>query len=119
MKWKETHIRQDYQVSDTGLVRRVKRSPNRYGKYAYLKGWNNNQGYPQVSIDRKAISLHRLVAIAHIPNPNNYPIVMHKDNDKENASVDNLMWGTVSMNTKQAYEDGLVKNHYTPFNKNK
>lgn len=110
--WKPTHIRTDYEVSNLGKVRRIKRSPERYGKYSYLKPLVRR--YSEVRIGGKVVLLHRLVAIAHIPNPNNYPLVMHKDNDTTNNSVDNLMWGTASMNTKQAYKDGLI-NHKTPY----
>ena len=112
--WKPTHIRNDYEVSNLGRVRRLKRSPERYGKYSYLTP--SVRRYTSVRIG-KAVNVHRLVAMAFLPNPNNFPIVMHKDNDTSNNCVDNLMWGTTSMNTKQAYDDGLIKNHYTPFKK--
>ena len=49
------------------------------------------------------------MAEAWIPNPfDNKPIVMHKDNNKQNNSINNLKWGTISENTKQAYDDGLA-----------
>lgn len=54
--------------------------------------------------------VHRLVAEAFIPNPNNYPIVMHKDNNKKNNNVNNLKWGTISENTKQTCTDSLLIN---------
>jgi len=50
-------------------------------------------------------SVHRLVALAYIPNPNNYPIVRHLDNNKYNNHVSNLEWCTHSTNTKQAVDD--------------
>ena len=53
----------------------------------------------------KWFRVHRLVAEAFIPNPNNYPIVLHLDNNKSNNHYNNLKWGTVSENTQQAYDD--------------
>lgn len=54
--------------------------------------------------------VHRLVAETFIPNPHNYPIVMHKDNNKSNNNVENLRWGTISENTQQAVDDKLLIN---------
>lgn len=75
---------------------------------------NKNNGYLYASITypegQKQRRVHILVAEAYLPNPNNYPVVLHKDNDKSNPSVNNLEWNTVSVNTKNAYKDNLVKN---------
>ena len=74
----------------------------------------SKDGYYTVQLwkngNAKRYKLHRLVAIAFIPNPNNYPIVMHLDNNKLNPNVNNLQWGTLSQNSQQAYADGLM--HY-------
>jgi len=42
--------------------------------------------------------VHRFVAFVYIPNPNNLPIAMHKDDDKDNNHKDNLCWGTSAQN---------------------
>ena len=63
--------------------------------------------YPEGNKQRR---LHILVAEAYIPNPENYPYVMHKDDNKQNPNVENLQWGNASMNTKAAYESGLAYN---------
>lgn len=47
----------------------------------------------------------RLVAMAYIPNPNNLPIVCHKDNNPLNNHVSNLYWGTQKMNIQQAVRE--------------
>ena len=61
-------------------------------------------------IGQKQRRVHILVAEAYIPNPNNYPVVMHLDNNKQNCCVENLKWGTVRENTKQSFDDGLQVN---------
>ena len=75
---------------------------------------NNHNGYVYCGITyengNKQRRVHILVAQAYIPNPNNYPIVMHKDNNKENIHYTNLKWGTIQENTQQAVDDGLMIN---------
>lgn len=76
--------------------------PNKNNGYLYC-GITYNEGQKQRRV-------HILVAEAYLPNPNNYPIVMHLDNNKENCCVTNLKWGTVSENTQQAFDDKLQIN---------
>lgn len=75
---------------------------------------NKNNGYLYCGITypdgQKQRRVHVLVAQAFIPNPFNYPIVMHLDNNKANPNASNLKWGTVSENTKAAFDDGLQIN---------
>lgn len=53
------------------------------------------------------IRVHREYARAFVPNPLDYPIVMHLDNDKLNLSKNNLLWATVGENNIMAIKDGL------------
>lgn len=76
---------------------------------------NKHNGYLYVGLNRDEGGqfqrrVHKLVAEAYIPNPDNLPIVMHKDNDKSNPDVSNLKWGTVSENTKASFNDNLSYN---------
>ena len=75
---------------------------------------NKNNGYLYCGItydeEQKQRRVHILVAEAYLPNPNDYPVVMHKDNNKQNCNVENLEWGTVQKNTQNAFNDGLEVN---------
>lgn len=78
----------------------VKQKLNEFG-YCTIKLCKENKLY--------YFMVHRLVAQAFIPNPNNLPQINHKDGDKQNNNVDNLEWCTQSYNMKHAYRLGLEK----------
>jgi len=56
----------------------------------------------------KVFRMHVLVAQAFLNNPNNYPIVNHKDSNKQNNNVNNLEWCTHQQNTLHAIAAGTV-----------
>lgn len=55
------------------------------------------------------LSIHRQVALLYVPNPNNYPVVNHKDGNKQNNNYSNLEWTTSSGNSQHAFDMGLCK----------
>ena len=65
--------------------------------------------------NRKTYSVHRLVAITFIPNPNDLPIINHKDEDKTNNNVNNLEWCTSKYNSN--YGNIKIKQRLAKLNK--
>lgn len=90
----------DYIITKDGKIINKKRGN-------ILKPQLNGKGYLRVSIGKKLMFVHRLVAEKYIPNPNNLPQVNHKDGNKLNNSVDNLEWVSNKQNREHALENGL------------
>lgn len=77
-----------------------------HSEWHKVKPNHNQKGYLFVQKKGKCWYLHRLVALAWIPNPNNYPIVCHKDNVVTHNWYKNLYWGTQKDNMQQCIRDG-------------
>ena len=111
-----------YEVSSYGRVKSLKRYKSNNGgipliKERILKPYNDKKGYLNVRLRNKNFKVHRLVAQAFIPNPNNLPQVNHKNEDKSDNRVDNLEWCTAKYNntygTRQdKVRDTKIKNGY-------
>ena len=99
-----------YEVSDIGRVRSLHRN-----KVRIMPHTKQHHGYHAVMlwVDNKPLckKVHRLVAQAFIPNPNDLSDGNHKDGTKDNNSVDNLEWCTHQQNVRHSYDTGLKKGH--------
>lgn len=106
--WKEVYENTNYEVSNTGRVRRKGSDIDKVS--------GKRKGYPTVKLckDGKESkrTIHRLVAEAFIPNPDNKPDVNHIDGIKDHNNVENLEWVTKSENMRHAYRTGLAKPSY-------
>lgn len=99
-----------YEVSNYGNVRAIEHKTAYKGtdgfavrKERIKKQQTDKNGYKRVMLYgkqpfKKFVRVHRLVAIAFIPNPNEYEQVNHKDEDKNNNKVENLEWCTCLYN---------------------
>ena len=105
----------DFLINKNGEVKNTKTN------HVY-KNYVHSSGYVVLTLPMgkrgkvKTIRLHKALAETFIPNPNNYKVVHHKDEDKSNYSLNNLEWTTNKLNTtyhlKELHKD-------TPFFKNR
>lgn len=105
-----------YQVSNLGNVKSL--HYNNTNKEKVLKTTLHKDGYLFVSLGHdKTKSIHRLVAETFIPNPDNMPIVNHKDENKQNNSVDNLEWCSYKYNSNYGTNaERIAKSESKPIN---
>lgn len=107
-----------YEVSSFGNVRSQTRTVKRpgptgdlYKKSQMLRQNITPKGYRRLQLQdgdrRKNAMVHRLVAEAFVPNPDDKPIINHIDGNKVNNRVENLEWATHSENVIHAYENEL------------
>ncbi|UAN49943.1 NUMOD4 motif-containing HNH endonuclease [Serratia sp. JSRIV002] len=94
-----------YEISTMGRIRGINRIAAsetfiRKIRGVVLKGRIRRDGYKTVNLsylrNRAQFSIHQLVALAFIPNPKRLPQAIHKNGDKLDNRVSNLMWGTIS-----------------------
>lgn len=93
-----------YYISSKGYLKNIQtdkilKMTNKYGDYFSVVLYLNEK--------RKSTRIHRLVAEAFIPNPDNKPQVNHIDGNKQNNCVENLEWVTAKQNLEHAYNNNL------------
>ena len=100
-----------YQISNLANVKSLKLwTGSKYiDKERILKKIKYKNGYEYVVLKNKRHLVHRLIAEAFLPNPNNFPVVNHVNGKKTDNQAGNLEWCDYSYNEKAAYLIGLKK----------
>ena len=114
-----------YQISNEGRVKSLQREivykdgRKKVLEEKILRNILSDLGYYHVMLSKdgvpKRYKVHRLVAKAFIPNPNNLPIINHKDENPKNNVVDNLEWCTQGYNVR--YGTMIERGRQTQFNR--
>ena len=114
-----------YQISNEGRVKSLQREivykdgRKKVLEEKILHNFLSDLGYYHVMLSKDGVSkrykVHRLVAKAFIPNPNNLPIINHKDENPKNNVVDNLEWCTQGYNVR--YGTMIERGRQTQFNR--
>jgi hypothetical protein len=94
----------NYIVYSDGTVYSVRRKK-------FLKPGINSTGYKLVVLNGKSYNLHRIVAQAFIPNPDNLPQINHINSDKTDNRIDNLEWVTKRGNANHYYKSKFPGTH--------
>jgi hypothetical protein len=105
---------EDWVILDNFPQYKISKDGQIYSKFykSMLKGTKSKAGREFVDIRDKdganiKMLVHRLVAMAYLPNPDNYPVVNHLDGNSLNNKVENLEWASYSRNSTHAFETGL------------
>lgn len=100
-----------YLVDPEGMI--WKRAPTSNGRHVRMVKFSTHRPSGRVYFNMtfegktKSVLVNRVVALALIPNPNNYPDVNHIDGNKANNHPSNLEWNSRSQNEKHAFRTGL------------
>jgi len=105
--WTDISVAPEYMISSFGRVKRKR--DDFYPKI----GLNKARGYYQVKLNGKSYYLHRLLAQAFIPNPENKPQVDHIDGNPQNNCLSNLRWATHAENMRNRKKHRNNTSEYT------
>jgi hypothetical protein len=107
--WKKVTIslyEEKYEISSYGRIRSLHKKIPKILKCTMRSEYLGIQLCNKINATH---SIHRLVALAFIPNPNNHKIVNHKNGNKLDNNVDNLEWTTSKENAQHAFKQNLRK----------
>lgn len=97
-----------YKVSNYGNIYSIKKDKIRSPKH-------NNRGYLIITLSKDKVQstklVHRMVALAFLPNPENKPCIDHIDANKENNTLSNLRWCTYKENTHNSITFPKISKH--------
>lgn len=99
-KWVQCIEHEDLMVSNIGRV--FSKTKDK------ILNTKHYTAYPQIQYRGNLFQLHRLVANAFVPNPDNKPFVNHINCDKQDYSIENLEWVTAKENSQHAALHGLL-----------
>lgn len=133
--WKQVKGYEElYEVSNYGRLKRLPYKNTNYTKghkQTYSRSFNGGiikgsvcrNGYRRVTLTKDGVNkyfhVHRLVAEAFIPNPDNLPFVNHIDEIRTNNRADNLEWcscqyNNTYKNARKRFAEAYIKNHSYP-----
>lgn len=106
-QWKPIQGYENYLISSHGRIKKKDKilSPSLCHGYCRITLYKDGK--------RKSFLIHRLVALAFIPNPYDLPLINHKDENKENNQVDNLEWCTATYNNSYGTAKERIKSQST------
>lgn len=97
-----------YAVSSYGNVKSFKKDPNGIALIPYV----DQSGFKRVWLSNKKkkrnCSVHKLIALAFIPNPENKPEVNHINGDKSDNKITNLEWVTHQEHIEKSFDNGSI-----------
>lgn len=111
--WKPvTGYERFYEVSNWARVKSLFNGRHGFYRDKILKPQINKEGYLYINLSLNGVTkpfyIHRLVALAFIPNPENKPQVDHINKIRDDNRVKNLQWLTASENTKKSFDQGKI-----------